>query len=115
MVTGEQSCQWTGPNDERAVSVIVFPTRDVLSESYRLRRFAIFQPVVVSDAPAVREQSSPTSISCTITVGTSEGQGFIASYDDTSLGSAVGSGGPCGDLQRVAERIVVRLPPLPGK
>lgn len=115
VATGEQSCRWVGPRDERYVSVIVLAERDPLVVSYRVRRFAIFQPTTVSELPATREQSSSESISCTITVSTAEEQGFVATYEDRSSEADRAPGGPCARGQEIAERIVASLPPFPAK
>lgn len=109
VASGDQSCRWVGPQDERLVSVIVSPNRDVLVDSYRLRRFAIFEPIALGESPAVREQTSADSSSCTVTVGTAVGQGLIATYDERSP-AAVVNNPPCESLQRIVARILENLP-----
>jgi hypothetical protein len=113
--TGDRSCWWTAPDDSQFLSVILFPRRDPLVDAYRLRRFAIFEPLSVGNFPATREQASAESTSCTVTVGVAEGQGFVATVDDQAAASGRRENQACGVAQQVAERIVAALPPLPGK
>lgn len=113
--TGERSCRWVGPSDERFISVIAFPDRDPLVMRYTARQFSVFQPSSTGGLPSTREQASQESFSCTLTVGTAEGQGFVVTYDDRTLGRDQRPGGPCARAQEIAERIVAALPPLPGK
>jgi len=84
-------------------------------DTYRVRQFALFAPITVAGLPGTREQASAGSLSCAITVGTAEGQGFIMNFDQGSLASGGQAGDPCGEGQRVAERIVAALPPLTVK
>ncbi|MEJ2888800.1 DUF3558 domain-containing protein [Actinomycetospora aeridis] len=115
VASGDRSCRWTAPDDSQFASAIIFSGRDVLADAYRLRRFAIFEPSAVAGFPAVREQASAESASCTITVGIQEDQGFIVTLDDQAAASGGLSSQPCARAQEVAERIVAALPPLPGK
>ncbi|MEJ2862778.1 DUF3558 domain-containing protein [Actinomycetospora flava] len=112
LMTGERLCDRGGPNRERDVSFIVIPARDVLVDTYRTRQFALFRPTTVGGLPATVEQSSEDSISCTITVGTAQDQGFVVDQNEYGQGQP---DDPCGRAQQVAERIVAALPPLPGK
>lgn len=111
-MTGERVCDRGGPARERDLSFIVIPARDVLVDTYRTRQFALFSPATVGGLPATIEQSSEGSISCTVTVGTAQDQGFILNQDEYGQGEPAD---PCGRALQVAERIVAALPPLPGK
>jgi hypothetical protein len=113
--TSEVVCRREGRNRERFVSFIVVPGRDVLVDTYRVRQFALFAPTTVGGLPATREQASPESLSCSVTVGTAEGQGFIVNFDSASIGSRGEAQNPCRLGQQVADRIVAALPPLPAK
>jgi len=79
-VTGERSCDWRGREGDQYVSLIVVPNRDVLVDTYRIRQYSVFQPTVIAGLPATREQSSLEAVSCLVTVGTADGQGFITDY-----------------------------------
>ncbi|MDD7939363.1 DUF3558 domain-containing protein [Actinomycetospora lutea] len=107
--TGEPSCEWGGRNSRQALDVVVVSRRDVLVDTYRVRLFAVFEPVEIGGLPAVREQSYMGSISCTITVGTADGQGLVTNYSELDGGQA---DDPCGRGQRAAEQMVANLPPL---
>jgi hypothetical protein len=111
-MSGDRACAREGPSRERYAAFIVAPTRDVLVSAYRSRLFPLFRPVVLDGLPATLEQSAQTDVSCTITVGTAEGQGFIVNYSEYELGPDGRPDDPCGKGQRVAERIVAALPPL---
>lgn len=115
LTTGERACAREGSSGERAVSYIVVPTRDVLVDTYRTRQFALFAATTVGGLPSTIEQSSEGSISCTITVGTAQDQGFVLNYSEYARASNGQPQDPCGRAQQVAERIVAALPPLPGK
>jgi hypothetical protein len=115
LATGERSCAWEGPRTERYAALVVVPGRDVLVDTYRVRQFSIFHATEVGALPATVEQSAPNDVSCTITVGTAEGQGFVVNYSEYDSGSAGRPDDPCGRGQAVAERIVAALPPLPAK
>lgn len=115
LMTGDRLCDREGLNGERALSFILIPARDVLVDTYRVRQFALFRPTMVGPLPAAIEQSAPDSISCTVTVGTAENQGFIVNYSEYELGSDGQADDPCRRALRVAERIVASLPPLPAK
>ncbi|WP_423716945.1 DUF3558 family protein [Actinomycetospora cinnamomea] len=114
LTTGERSCVRQGPERQRRLSFIVVPSRDVLVDAYRVRQFALFRPSAVGGLPAAVEQSSLDSLSCSVTVGTAEGQGFVLNYSEYSARSndAVD---PCSAGRRVAEHIVAGLPLLSEK
>ncbi|MHC1558053.1 DUF3558 family protein [Actinomycetospora sp. C-140] len=113
--TGERSCWWTAPSDDQFVSVIVSPARDVLVDAYRLRKFAILQPITIGGLPGTREQASADSFSCTVTVGTAVGQGLIATYDDQAAASGRHAVRACPQAEAVATEIVGSLAVPPGK
>lgn len=112
--TGEKLCDRQGPSNERAVSLIVTPARDVLVDTYRVRQFALFRSMTIGGLPATIEQSSSDSVSCSVTVGTAEGQGFIVNYSEYESSSGA-SGAPCVRGQQVAERVVGALPRATSK
>jgi hypothetical protein len=112
--TGEGSCEWRGPDREPYVNVGVAARRDILVDTYRVRQFRVFRPASIGGLPAVVEKTAENSFSCNVTVGTAEGQGFLAIYDG-SLGSDGQADDPCRQAQDIAQRIVASLPPLPGK
>jgi hypothetical protein len=88
--------------------------RDILVDTYRTRQFAIFLPASIGGLPATVEQTSSDSISCNVTVGTAQGQGFLVIYD--GVFNARGQpDDPCEKAEQIAERIVAALPPVPGK
>lgn len=113
--TGEQSCTWEAPDGSQDVTIIVVASRDVLVDTYRARQFPIFRPTVIEGLPATLEQSSAESIGCTITVGTAEGQGFIADYYEGNLGPEGRAEDPCARGQQAAARVASALPPLPDQ
>jgi hypothetical protein len=113
--TGEQSCVHEGVRRERYVSMVVAVASDPLVGAYRARQFSVFRPVTVGGLPAVQEQTSVGDLSCTITVGTAEGQGLLFNYSEYQSGSNNVRRDPCELGQRVAEQVVAALPPLPGK
>lgn len=115
LATGEQSCTWEAQDRSEDVTIIVVASRDVLSDTYRARQFAIFRPTVIDGLPATLEQSSADSIGCTITVGTAEGQGFITDYYQGDLGPDGRAEDPCSRGERVAARVASALPPLPDR
>ncbi|GLZ45920.1 hypothetical protein Acsp06_21050 [Actinomycetospora sp. NBRC 106375] len=108
-VTGERSCDWRSREGGQYVSLIVIPNRDVLVDTYRVRQFPVFEPLTITGLPATREQSSPSSSSCVMTIGTAPQQGYIV---DVSGGA---SGGPCDAAQRIAEEVATALPSSDGK
>lgn len=109
--TGERSCEWRGPSRLPYVNIGIAGNRDILVDTYRVRHFSRFQAIEVEGLPAAVEQTSTDSLSCNITVGTADGQGFLAIYD-----AALGENGervdPCGEARRIAEQIVADLSPL---
>ncbi|WP_433784355.1 DUF3558 domain-containing protein [Actinomycetospora sp. CA-101289] len=113
--TGERSCVHEGVNRERYISMVVATTNDPLVGAYRARQFPIFRPVTVGGLPGVQEQSSASDLSCTLTVGTADDQGLLFNSSEYQSGSSGDRRDPCELGQRVAERIVAALPPLPGK
>ncbi|MHC1558055.1 DUF3558 family protein [Actinomycetospora sp. C-140] len=115
LMTGEESCDLEGPANERSASFIVVPGRDVLVDTYRARQFALFRPTTIGGLPATVEQSFRGALTCSVTVGTANGQGFIVNYSEFGAASASSGSDPCARGQQVAERIVAALPPLPGK
>jgi hypothetical protein len=115
LATGDRTCEREGIGDDQAVGIIMVVTSDVLVDTYRTRQFAIFRPTVIASLPATLEQSSPEDVSCTVTVGTADAQGFIADYSDYRFGPDGRPDDPCGHAQQIAERIVAALPPVPGK
>ena len=109
--TGEMSCDWRGLRRVPHVNVGVAGDRDILVDTYRTRQFTIFRPTSIGGLPATVEQASHDSISCNVTVGTAQGQGFLTIYD--GVFNARGQpDNPCGKAQQIAERIVAALPPL---
>ncbi|WP_433031160.1 DUF3558 domain-containing protein [Actinomycetospora sp. CA-053990] len=115
LATGERACEWRGPRNDQFVGITVSPARDILVDTYRTRQFALFQPISVIGLPGTQEQGSADAVSCIVTVGTADGQGFIVDYTDGDLGRDLQADDPCGGARRVAERIVASLPPLPAK
>ena len=89
--------------------------RDVIVDTYRVRLFALFQPTDIGGLPGTLEQSYAGSTACTITVGTAQDQGFVATYTQLEVGAGEHADDPCGRGRRVAERIVAALPPMNGK
>jgi len=108
-------CRFEAENRRRFVSLIIVPDRDVLADTYRVRQFALFAPVVVGGLPGTREQAAATSLSCAVTVGTATGQGFIVNFDDGSFGPTGQPDDPCGQGLQIAERVVAALPVAAGK
>jgi hypothetical protein len=115
VATGERSCAREGPNTERYAALVIVANRDVLVDTYRTRQFAIFRPAEIGGLPATVEQSAATDVSCSITVGTADGQGFVLDYSEYGFTATGQPNDPCGRGLRVAERIVGALPPLAGK
>lgn len=112
--TGERSCEWRGPSRLPYANIGIADQRDILVDTYRVRQFSVFRPTAINGLPATIEQTSPGSISCNVTVGTAQGQGFLVIYD-APLGPDGQADDPCGQGQRIAEQIVARLPPLPAQ
>lgn len=96
-------------------SYVIYPARDILTDTYRVRLFPIFVPTTIAGLPATLEQSTPDSITCTITVGTAENQGFVATYTQLEVPAGERPDDPCGHDQRIVERIIAALPPAGGK
>ncbi|MDD7968568.1 DUF3558 domain-containing protein [Actinomycetospora lemnae] len=113
--TGDRWCVRRGSTGDRSVSLTVVAARDVLVDTYRVRQFPLFREVVIGGLPAAVEQSSPDSVSCSVTVGTAQDQGFIVDYSEYEFRPDGRPDDPCGRAQRVAERVVAALPPLPAK
>ncbi|GAA4884666.1 DUF3558 domain-containing protein [Actinomycetospora straminea] len=112
--TGEASCEWRGPAGSPYTNVGVATARDILVDTYRVRQFSIFRPTTIDDLPAVVEQTNATSISCNVTVGTAQNQGFLVIYDGTFKPDGQPND-PCGQAQQIAQRVVAALPMLPAK
>jgi hypothetical protein len=108
LATGDRACDWRSEDSLRYLTVIVVAGRDVLVDTYRTRQFDIFEPAEVSGLPAARERAYLGSITCTVTVGTADGQGFVSDF----TGRGEGANDACGQAQAIAERIVAALPPL---
>jgi hypothetical protein len=108
---GASECRWDDTDSDIGVSLTAYAREDILVDTYRNRIFPVFRPIEVSGLPAVAQQSSTSTISCTVTVGTAEGQGFDVTYD------AFGSRGspPCDGATRVAEAVAFNLPEQPPK
>lgn len=115
LLTEERACEWSGPAGSQYVGVTFVPTRDVLADTYRVRQFAVFRPVTVLSIPATQEQGSQDAVSCIVTVGTAQSQGFIVDYTDSDLGQDLQADDPCGQARAVAEAVAGALPPLSGK
>ncbi|GAA4784125.1 hypothetical protein GCM10023200_17130 [Actinomycetospora chlora] len=103
--TGDRGCDWRTTGGDGYLTLIVIPDRDVLVDTYRTRQYPVFQPIQVAGLPATREQSFVGSMTCTVTVGTAIGQGFISDYTGAAS---------CDGAQRAAEHVALALPPLPG-
>ena len=112
--TGERSCEWRGPGGSPYVNLGIAADRDILVDTYRVRQLAVFRPAMITGLPATIEQTTNESISCNVTVGTAQDQGFLIIYD-ADLGIDGRPADPCGRAWDIAERIVAALPPLPGK
>jgi hypothetical protein len=115
LTTGVDSCTWEDYRTEQAVSLGVYPTRDILVDTYRTRLFPIFTPIRVQELPAVEEQSSSSATACTITVATAENQGFVVTYTRLEVAAGEHPDDPCGSGRRVAERVAASLTPIPAK
>lgn len=107
--TGSRACDWRSGDGGQYLTIILVPDRDVLADTYRTRQFPIFVPFQVAGLPAVSEQSYAGSTTCTVTVGTASGQGFVA--DSTGSDSSTA----CRQAERAAQLLVAGLAPLPGK
>lgn len=90
----------------------MYGDRDILVDTYRSRLFPIFMPTTVIGLPATWEKSTQASITCTITVGTADNQGFVSTYTQLEVASGEQPADPCGKGQRIVEQIVANLPPL---
>ena len=110
--SGAQACEWTDRSTLNEFGNVMYPTRDILVDTYRTRLFPIFSPTTIGGLPATLEQSTRDSITCTITVGTAEGQGFVSTYTQLEVAAGEQPDDPCGRGQRIVERIVANLPPL---
>lgn len=113
--SGAQACTWTDRTTLNEFSNVIYPTRDILVDTYRVRLFPIFVPTSIGGLPATLEQSRPDSVTCTITVGTAPGQGFVATYTQLEVPAGERPDDPCGRGQRIVERIVAELPPFGGR
>lgn len=107
--TGDRACDWKSEDGARYLTLIIVPDRDVLVDTYRTRQFPIFVPAQIGGLPATSEQSYAGSTTCTVTVGTAAGQGFVSDATDSDAGSA------CRQAERAAQLLVAALPPLAGK
>ncbi|MDD7939278.1 DUF3558 family protein [Actinomycetospora lutea] len=107
--TGDRACDWRSADGARYLTIIVIADRDVLVDTYRTRQFAVFTPIQVAGLPATSEQSYPDSTTCTVTVGTAIGQGFVSDSTASDPRSA------CEQAERAGQLLVAALPPLPGE
>lgn len=112
--TNERSCEWRGPDGSPHVNLGIASDRDILVDTYRVRQLAVFRPTTVGGLPGTVEQTADGSISCNVTVGTAEGQGFLVIYD-AELGVDGQPLDPCGRATRIAEQTVAGLAPPFGK
>ena len=110
--TGANSCTWEDYGTKQSVSFVVYPSSDILVDTYRTRLFPQFNPTMIEGLPAVQEQSSSDATACTITVGTAEGQGFVSTYTQLEVPAGEQPDDPCARGRRIVERIVAALPPL---
>jgi hypothetical protein len=100
---------------DQAIGITLVVDSDVLVDTYRVRQFRFFQETTAATLPATLEQSSEEDVSCTVTVGTAPGQGFIVDYSDYRLGSDGRPDDPCATGRILAERVAAALPPLAEK
>ncbi|MFC5137052.1 DUF3558 domain-containing protein [Actinomycetospora rhizophila] len=112
--TNERSCEWRGADGSPHVNLGIAGDRDILVDTYRVRQLAVFRPTTIGGLPGSVEQTAEGSISCNVTVGTADGQGFLVIYD-AELGADGQPLDPCGRARYIAEQTVAALPPLPGK
>lgn len=105
---GAAECRWDGDGTGPGVSLTTYTNEDILVASYRNRMYAVFQPIQVAGLPAVAQQTSAGTVSCTVTVGTADGQGLDATFDSFGVVGRT----PCDGATRVAEAVVANLPPL---
>ncbi|GAA4783635.1 hypothetical protein GCM10023200_16390 [Actinomycetospora chlora] len=113
--SGARACTWTDRNTLNEFSNVVYPARDILVDTYRVRLFPVFDATTIGGLPATIEQSTQDSITCTITVGTDAGQGFVATYTQLEVPAGQRPDDPCGRGQRIVEEIVAKLPPAPTR
>lgn len=112
LMVGSTACNWDDRDTEQALTLVPYANRDLLADTYRARLFALFQPTTVADLPAVREQSEPTSIACTVTVGIADTQALEVTYTQLGLLRGERPDDPCGRGERIAEVVIGNLPPL---
>lgn len=107
--SGTPNCRWGGVREGRIVNVAAYASRDLLVDSYRNRPLPIFVPTTIAGLPAVVQQGSPTSISCTVTTGVAEGQALDVGVDlFEGTDSARRS---CDDAITVSATVIGNLPP----
>lgn len=105
-------CTWTDDETGHRLSIAVIVSRDLFVDSYRSRLLPVFRPTQVLGAPAVQQQTSENSTSCTTTVGVADAQSLDVVYDVASVGGSVAVPNACVGGARAAAEVISTLPPL---
>lgn len=103
-----RECVWTTGSDDR-LRVGVDITRDLLVDSYRPPRPAIFVPVEIEGVPAVRQRLSATINTCNVTVSLAAAQSL--EVDWTGAQSSSADEDPCAKAEEAVALVVRKLPP----
>ena len=101
-------CAWTTTADDR-LRVGVDVTRDLLVDSYGGPRPAVFVPVEIENAPAVRQRLSGTTNTCNVTVSLAAAQSL--EVDWTGAGPPSQTEDPCAKAEEAIALVVRKLPP----
>lgn len=108
---GTLNCTWQDSEHTREVSLSVERTFDQLDGAYRIRDgYEVFEPVTVGDLPGVVLQRVVDQAVCDEIVSLNESQSLTVSYRDLREPPE----NVCGEVRRVTELIVSRLPPKKG-
>lgn len=110
LLSGYFQCYWSDRLSDQRVDLTAYGDQDTLRAALDRPLFPLAQPVTVVDLPALAQRQSPTSISCTLTVGIAESQGMDLTF--TSLRSTRAGQDPCTKATQVATMVVTNLPPL---
>jgi hypothetical protein len=102
-------CAWTTRSDDR-LRVGVDITRNLLVDSYRALRPALFVPVEIEGAPAVRQRLSLGTNTCNVTVALAANQSLEVDWTGHRPPSAVED--PCAKAEEAIALVVRKLPPL---
>ena len=106
---GPPVCEWETPDSGLSVHLAAFEDLDILRHTYRTQNmWQRFTPVEIEGAPAVVQQVTPDSLSCTVTAGLGGPRGVEVTVDKQTRTTPAG---PCEVATRFTATVIVGLPP----